>query len=155
MFTEIRDITALNEEEILALRIADNQQDFIESTTQCLAEAETDERFIPVGLYKDEIAVGFAMYGVFPHEDNTQRVWLDRYFIDERHQHKGLGKYFLQQLINYLVVKYSCQNIYLSVYDNNIVAIQLYKKFGFAFNGELDEKGEKVMVKEIHAHDYH
>ena len=155
MFTEIRDITALNEEEILALRIADNQQDFIESTTQCLAEAETDKRFIPVGLFKDEIAVGFAMYGVFPHKDNTQRVWLDRYFIDERHQHKGLGKYFLQQLIHYLTAKYSCQNIYLSVYDNNIVAIQLYKKFGFIFNGELDDNGEKVMVKEVHAYDYH
>lgn len=155
MFTEIRDITALNKEKILALRIADDQQDFIESTKQCLAEAETDERFIPVGLYREDIAVGFAMYGVFPHKDNTQRVWLDRFFIDERFQHKGLGKYFLQLLINYLVAKYSCQKIYLSVYDNNIVAIQLYKKFGFVFNGELDDKGEKVMVKEVHAHDYH
>ncbi|MGE7997758.1 N-acetyltransferase family protein [Lysinibacillus sp. NPDC093190] len=155
MFTEIRDITALNKEEILALRIADNQQNFIESTKQCLAEAATDKRFIPVGLYRADIAVGFAMYGVFPHKDNTQRVWLDRYFIDERYQHKGLGKYFLQQLIHYLVAKYSCQNIYLSVYDNNIIAIELYKKFGFVFNGELDDKGEKVMVKEVHAHDHH
>lgn len=155
MFTEIRDITDLNKKEILSLSIADSQHDFIESTVQCLAEAETDTRFIPVGLYRQDIAVGFAMYGVFPHENNTQRVWLDRYFIDERYQHQGLGKYFLQQLINYLEAKYSCQNIYLSVYDNNIVAIQLYKKFGFSFNGELDENGEKVMVKEAHAHDYH
>lgn len=155
MFTEIRDITALNKEKILALRIADYQQDFIESTKQCLAEAKTDKRFIPVGLYREDNAVGFAMYGVFPHKDNTQRVWLDRFFIDERFQHKGLGKYFLQLLIKHLVAKYSCQNIYLSVYDNNIVAIQLYKKFGFVFNGELDDKGEKVMVKEVHAHDYH
>ncbi|MGE7690938.1 GNAT family N-acetyltransferase [Lysinibacillus sp. NPDC097214] len=155
MFTEIRDITALNKEEVLTLRIADNQQDFIESTEQCLAEAKEDKRFIPVGLYKEDHAVGFAMYGMFPQKDNSQRVWLDRYFIDERYQHKGLGKYFLQQLIQYLVAKYSCQNIYLSVYDNNTVAIQLYKKFGFVFNGELDTKGEKVMVKEVYAHDYH
>lgn len=155
MFTEIRDITALNKKEVLALRIADNQQDFIESTEQCLAEAKEDKRFIPVGLYKEDNAVGFAMYGMFPQKDNSQRVWLDRYFIDERYQHKGLGKYFLQQLIQYLVAKYSCQNIYLSVYDNNTVAIQLYKKFGFVFNGELDDKGEKVMVKEVYAHDYH
>ncbi|MFJ3390341.1 MULTISPECIES: GNAT family N-acetyltransferase [unclassified Lysinibacillus] len=154
MFTEIRDITALNKEEVLALRIADNQQDFIESTQQCLAEAKADKRFIPIGLYKEDNAVGFAMYGVFPHKDNSQRVWLDRYFIDELYQHQGLGKYFLQQLIQYLVAKYSCQNIYLSVYDNNTVAIQLYKKFGFVFNGELDTKGEKVMVKEVHADDY-
>jgi len=155
MFTEIRDITALNKEEVLALHIADYQQDFIETTQQCLDEAEIDQRFIPVGLYKEGIAVGFAMYGVFPHEDDTQRVWLDRYFIDERYQHQGLGKYFLQQLIDFLQAKYNCQKIFLSVYDNNEVAIQLYQKFGFAFNGELDEKGEKVMVREVLVHDHH
>lgn len=155
MFTEIRDITALNKEEVLALHIADYQQDFIETTQQCLDEAEIDQRFIPVGLYKEGNAVGFAMYGVFPHEDDTQRVWLDRYFIDERYQHQGLGKYFLQQLIDFLTAKYNCQKIFLSVYDNNEVAIQLYQKFGFAFNGELDEKGEKVMVREVLVHDHH
>lgn len=155
MFTEIRDITALNKEEILTLRIADNQQNFIESTDQCLAEAEIDKRFIPVGLYRGDTAVGFAMYGMFPHEDNSARVWLDRYFIDERYQHKGLGKHFLQQLIDHLVATYGCQNIYLSVYDDNFAAIQLYKNFGFGFNGELDDKGEKVMVKEVHDHDNH
>ncbi|MFJ7669201.1 GNAT family N-acetyltransferase [Lysinibacillus sp. NPDC097195] len=155
MFTEIRDITALNKEEVLALHIADNQQNFIETTQQCLDEAESDQRFIPVGLYKEGSAVGFAMYGVFPHEDGTQRVWLDRYFIDERYQHQGLGKYFLQQLIKFLQVKYNCKEIFLSVYDDNVVAIQLYQKFGFVFNGELDEKGEKVMVREVFAHDNH
>jgi len=155
MFTEIRDITALNKEEVLALHIADNQQDFIETTQQCLDEAESDQRFIPVGLYKEGSAVGFAMYGVFPHEDDTQRVWLDRYFIDERYQHQGLGKYFLQRLIDFLQAKYNCQKIFLSVYENNVVAIQLYQKFGFTFNGELDEKGEKVMVREVLVYDHH
>lgn len=154
MFTEIRDITTLNKEEILELRIADYQKDFIETTLQCLTEAENDRRYIPVGLYKVDIAVGFAMYGVFPDEDDTQRVWLDRYFIDERYQHKGLGKHFLQQLIEFLTGKYHCPKLYLSVYDDNEVAIQLYKKFGFVFNGELDEQGEKVMVKEVHNHDH-
>ncbi|GLC89542.1 GNAT family N-acetyltransferase [Lysinibacillus piscis] len=155
MFTDIRDITAYNKQEILALRIATDQQHFIESTTECLEEAQQDCRFVPVGLYKANTAVGFAMYGVFPHDDNTQRVWLDRYLIDEQHQHQGLGKYFLQQLIHYLTNKYHCKQIYLSVYDDNAVAIQLYKKFGFYFNGELDDKGEKIMVKELTSYDNH
>lgn len=94
MFTEIRDITALNKQNVLALHIAANQQDFIETTQQCLDEAASDQRFIPVGLYREDTVVGFAMYGLFPHEDGSQRVWLDRYLIDERYQHKGLGKYF-------------------------------------------------------------
>lgn len=65
MFTEIRDITTFNKKEILALRIADNQQHFIETTDQCLTEAEMDRRFTPLGLYKDNTVIGFAMYGLF------------------------------------------------------------------------------------------
>ncbi|POZ54735.1 Spermine/spermidine acetyltransferase [Lysinibacillus sphaericus] len=155
MFTEIRDITALNKENVLALHIAANQQDFIETTQQCLDEAASDRRFIPVGLYREDTVVGFAMYGLFPHEDGSQRVWLDRFLIDERYQHKGLGKYFLQQLIDFLQATYNCEKIFLSVYDNNKVAIHLYQLFGFVFNGELDEKGEKVMVREVRTHDDH
>ncbi|GKV55927.1 spermine/spermidine acetyltransferase [Sporosarcina sp. NCCP-2222] len=151
MFTEIRD--DFNEEEILALRIADEQEGFIESTLECLQEAEHDRRFIPVGLYMEDRAVGFAMYGMFPHAENEQRVWLDRFLIDERYQHQGLGKHFLEFLLRYLTDLYDCRQLFLSVYETNTAAIHLYKKFGFAFNGELDENGEKVMVKEIHKHD--
>ncbi|WP_347272110.1 GNAT family N-acetyltransferase, partial [Bacillus velezensis] len=63
--------------------------------------------------------MGFAIYGLFPHEDYSQRVWLDRYLIDEQYQGQGLGKHFLQQLIHYLTEKFNCSQIYLSVYDNN------------------------------------
>ncbi|QTD40676.1 GNAT family N-acetyltransferase [Sporosarcina sp. Te-1] len=153
MFTEIRDITVFNKEEMAALRIADDQEGFIESTQQCLQEAENDRRFIPVGLYMNDIAVGFAMYGAFPHEEEQQRVWLDRYLIDERYQHQGLGKHFMHLLLQHIINRYNCSQLFLSVYETNEVAIQLYKKFGFVFNGELDENGEKVMVKEISRHD--
>ncbi|MGG0668450.1 GNAT family N-acetyltransferase [Sporosarcina koreensis] len=154
MFSEIRKVTNLNKEEILSLHIADEQEGFIETTLQCLKEAKNDRRFVPVGLYKGDIAVGFAMYGAFKQDQGEQRVWLDRYFIDERYQHRGLGKYFLQQLICYLQATFHCNRIYLSVFDDNEVAIQLYKKFGFVFNGEIDENGEMVMVKEVGNDDY-
>lgn len=149
MFSEIQNVTRLNKEEILALKIADEQIGFLETTEECLAEAEEDPRVVPVGLYKENRAVGFAMYGQFQQEDGTPRVWLDRYFIDERYQQMGLGKYYLQLLIHYLAEFYHTEQIYLSVYEDNTVAIRLYEQFGFRFNGENDEKGEKIMVKEV------
>lgn len=42
--------------------------------------------------------------------------------------------------------EYPNTDIYLSVYEENKTAVSLYKLFGFEFNGELDTKGEKVMV---------
>ncbi|MGB9943845.1 spermine/spermidine acetyltransferase, partial [Bacillus subtilis] len=106
----------------------------------------------PVGLYYEGDLVGFAMYGLFPEydEDNKNgRVWLDRFFIDERYQGKGLGKKMLKALIQHLAELYKCKRIYLSIFENNIHAIRLYQRFGFQFNGELDFNGEKVMVKEL------
>lgn len=149
MFLEVQDITDLNEADILALKIAEAQRGFLETTSECLAEAKEEARYVPVGLYKGKLPVGFAMYGKFNWINGEPRVWLDRYFIDERYQGKGFGKYYLQVLIDHLVAKYHAERIYLSVYDDNVVAIQLYKKFDFHFNGELDENGEKIMVKEI------
>ena len=42
--------------------------------------------------------------------------------------------------------EYSCDTIYLSVYETNSHAIHLYQQIGFHFNGEYDTNGEHVMV---------
>lgn len=140
MSREIRDITSSNEKEILSLNITKEQHHFIEPISQCLAEAKEDNRYVPLGLYKNDKAVGFSMYGKF--ED---QVWLDRFLIDKRFQGTGLGQYFMQKLIEFLKIKFPTNNIYLSVYENNKRAIKLYKKLGFIFINEEDENGEKVM----------
>lgn len=149
MVASIRNITISNKDEILALHVAKAQEGFIETTQECLEEAGENANFVPVGLYVDDIPVGFAMYGSFQDEKEGQRVWLDRFLIDSHYQGKGYGRLFLEQLIQHLIAKYQCKKIYLSVYDNNKHAIHLYQQYGFFFTGELDTKGEKVMVKDI------
>ncbi|AHM66835.1 MULTISPECIES: GNAT family N-acetyltransferase [Paenibacillus] len=142
MFSEIRVVTSSNEKEVLSLSIAKDQRQFVESISQCLQEAREDTRFVPVGLYKNAIPVGFAMYGKFEDE-----VWFDRFLIDERFQGMGLGKYFMEKLISFLENEYPGHHIYLSVYENNIHAIQLYKQFGFTFTGDYYTPKEKIMNK--------
>ncbi|HHY72030.1 MAG TPA: GNAT family N-acetyltransferase [Bacillus bacterium] len=144
MFREIRDITSSNKKEILLLNIAEEQRGFIESIPQCLKEAREDYRFVPVGLYENGTAVGFAMYGKF-----EEQVWLDRFLIDERFQGKGLGKYFLQEIILFLEEKFTGHDIYLTVFKDNTRAIQLYKRFGFFFTGEKYKRNEEIMRKKV------
>ena len=43
-------------------------------------------------------------------------------------------------------MEYSSNTVYLSVYENNRHAIQLYQQLGFRFNGEYDAKGERIMA---------
>ena len=145
----IHDVIKENEEEILGLRVSEKQTNFIETTQQCLDEAKECAQYKPVGLYVNDKLVGFAMYGRLPNEDKNSRVWLDRFLIDANYQGKGYGTIMLQALIQKLVQEFSCQKIYLSVYEDNQSAVYLYEKFGFQFNDELDINGEKIMVKNI------
>ncbi|MBD0408726.1 GNAT family N-acetyltransferase [Bacillus sp. 1021] len=152
MTIEIRAVTEENRADILALHVSESQALFIETAEECLQDAEDCRHYQPAGLYVDGELVGFAMYGWFPEydeENKNGRVWLDRFFIDERYQGRGLGRLMLDALIHYLAQLYDCRRIYLSLFEDNVHALRLYQKFGFRFNEELDSNGEKVMVKEL------
>ncbi|WP_027701600.1 GNAT family N-acetyltransferase [Metaclostridioides mangenotii] len=131
--------------DLINLSVKNNQSDFIESNLYSIAESKFEEAWKTVGIYNDDILIGFSMYGKL--EDN--RVWLDRFMIDHKFQGRGYGKLSLKFLIDSLYREYECEEIYLSIYEANINAIELYKSYGFEFNGELDTKGEKVMVLDI------
>ncbi len=143
----INEVTNDNINDILKLHINEEQQSFIETPQQCLDEAKACSNFKPVGLYWEKNLVGFAMYGFFPEEGINGRVWLDRFLIDAKHQGLGLGSIMLKALIQRLEQEYSCHEIYLSIIAGNQSAINLYQKFDFKFNGEVDDNDEKLMVK--------
>lgn len=146
----IKNINEANYEEILNLKVGKNQENFIESIGECLEEASQASNWKTVGIYDSDNAVGFAMYGLFLDEGKNGRVWLDRFLISYEHQGKGYGEVGVRLLIERLYEEYKYKKIYLSVYDNNKGAISLYKKIGFEFNGEVDTKGEKVMVIKLY-----
>lgn len=132
--------------EVLKLEIEPYQQNFIESVAECLEEAREFALWRPVELYYNEQLIGFAMYGLW-HENHQDRVWLDRYLIDKRYQGQGLGKKVLAQLVEHIYTEYQCQEIYLSLYEDNHKAMHLYRQFGFVMTGEKDIHQEIIMVK--------
>ncbi|WP_394920657.1 GNAT family N-acetyltransferase [uncultured Robinsoniella sp.] len=136
-------ITDLNLADILHLQLPAEQRHFIETPLECLKEAEELHDWQPRGIYHKEQLIGFTMYGEILSE---QRVWMDRFLIDQKYQGQGHGKKALSGLIQHLFDKYSCKEIYLSLYPDNQRAFALYCNLGFDLNGELDTKGEQIMV---------
>lgn len=137
-------VTAENRSEVSALHVASGQEGFIETVAQCLEEAREQSVWNPVGIYADEIAVGFSMYGYWP---RSRRAWLDRLLIDGRYQHRGYGRAAVRLLLERIREEYpDCRDILLSVYADNPRAARLYEQFGFTFNGEKDVNGEDVMI---------
>lgn len=139
-------VTPLNRANMEQLDTTPEQTGFVESVKDCLAEADKRKSWRPVGIYDGDLLVGFAMYGFFWEYFPFGRVWLDRLLIDSRYQGRGYGKTAVTELLAKLYKEYHRKKIYLSVYDNNTAAINLYQELGFCFNGQLDMHGEKIMV---------
>lgn len=145
----LRKVDNSNLDDILNLRVNKGQKNFIETTEECLNEARELELWRPVGIYSGEELIGFSMYGLFKEEGKNGRVWLDRLLIDKKYQGLCYGRKSLELLLEILKEEYNHDEVFLSIYDDNLVGIELYEKIGFKFNGEIDTKGEKVMVKNL------
>ncbi len=145
----IKDINNENYNDALNLKVRKDQEGFIETVEECLDEAKRVPLWRTVGIYCKNDLIGFAMYGLWKMEGDCGRLWLDRFMIGEDFQGRGYGKESLKLLVDRLYKEYNRNEIYISVYDNNILAIRMYEKVGFKFNGELDINGEKIMKLEL------
>ena len=142
----IKEVNPENIEAIKALKVKTDQTKDIETNEESINEALEYTLWRPSGIYDENTLIGFAMFGEWTNEDQTSRVWLDRFMIDEKFQHQGYGKSGIKFICNYLFEHYQCNEIYLSVFESNTHARRLYESLHFKYNGELDYGGELVMV---------
>ncbi|MGL4741812.1 MAG: GNAT family N-acetyltransferase [Sarcina sp.] len=136
-----------NFHDVINLKVSENQINFIESNEDSIAESKCYKFWNPKCIYEDDILIGFCMYGQIEFEDN--RVWLDRFMIDEKYQGNGFGKKAFKHILDEIKKEYNCGQIYLSIFEENERSLKLYKENSFKFNGEVDYGGELVMVKRI------
>ena len=146
MNIQFEKVTENNIDEVLKLDVKEDQKTLIESVSECLREAAEKSCWRPVGIYNNGILIGFAMYCFWKEDSPNGRVWMDRFLIDAGFQGKGYGSAAFPLLLERIKEEYQCSEICLSVFKDNELAISLYEKNGFRFNGEKDIKGEDIMV---------
>lgn len=146
MNVELREINKDNREKCMMLTVAEEQTQYICSNRDSLNDAaENDIVARPFAIYIDEVMVGFTMFAFDEtYEEPDDRYWLWRFMIDEKQQGKGYGRLALQEIIKYFN-KHGANHIKLSTKESNIVAISLYRKFGFKENGEMN--GEETVFE--------
>ncbi|MFI3227320.1 MAG: GNAT family N-acetyltransferase [Clostridia bacterium] len=136
-----------NFDEKIDIAVLNHQTYYIENIEECLNEAKYYDGWNAYKIIIDDEIVAFAMYGQFPEENN--RVYLDRFFIDGKHQRKGYFRQIMPVLLDKIAKQYKVSEIYASVYKDNEVAYNLFIEQGFELNGEKDLNGETVMKKKI------
>ena len=150
-------ITGTNVWEILELKVAKEQENFVASNDISIIEAYTaitgNGYAYSFGIYYNDTAVGFLMIG-FDKDDywddapqiasNNYNLW--RFMIDEKYQNKGYGKEALRLALDF-IKSFPCgqaEYCWLSYEPENKTARHLYHSFGFVETGDMD--GEEVIA---------
>lgn len=141
----LRNISEENRGEIIALKVAENQREYIASNEDSLREAEYNPGVARAfGIYSGDRAVGFAMFAFDEENDDPHdRFWLWRFMIDESLQGQGFGRAALTEIIKYFREN-GADEITLSTKESNRNALALYYSFGFEENGDMND-GETVL----------
>ena len=134
-------ITPANRAQLVALSVAAEQRDFVATNADSLCEADGNQACFPFAIAVDGSVVGFAMYALDPDDGN---YWIYRLMIDQRHQHRGIGRAALAELIALMSALPNCPRIVLGVEPGNSAARALYESAGFVATGEVIG-GEAVM----------
>jgi diamine N-acetyltransferase len=153
----LRPIDSSNYRECIELSVAPDQERFVASNQQSLAEAYVwREAAEPLAVYSDDEMVGFGLLfplgdadadDSVPEPDALRGYILVRLMIDGRFQGHGYGRAALDAIIE-IVRARKLATIRLSVVPENEQALEFYRRNGFVETGEI-HGGEIVMEREV------
>ncbi len=75
MLLKFEPVCRKDRKDIEALQMFPSQSGYIESVVECLEEADWIREWRPVGIYDEEVLVGFAMYG-FLNRQRKESGWI-------------------------------------------------------------------------------
>jgi diamine N-acetyltransferase len=151
----LREITEENAHDVLALRGTPEQDRFVSSVVDSLAEADEYPQANPWprAVYADEQPVGFVMlsWNVEPQPPEIFGPWfLWKLLIDHRHQGKGYGREVVEQVVE-LVGAQGAIELLTSCVPGEGGPAGFYSRLGFVPTGELDPSGEVLLRRSIAA----
>ncbi len=137
---ELREITPNNYAAAQTLAVRPDQQDFVATITESLADAFVYKQAIFQLAYVEEQPIGYVV--VYPFvESGQQHLNIVRLMIDQHSQGRGYGKALLDctlALARQLTPK--VEVVRISVIPKNTRALNLYKSFGFIESGVEHEE---------------
>lgn len=136
----LKEIDRNNFYDVIKLKVADEQSEFVASNLFSLAQAKAFPECVCLAIYHADVLVGFTMYCI---DEDDHEYWIYRLMIDNNHQSKGYGKTAMERLIERIKEDMNHRVIYISFEPENVWAKQLYEKLGFKADGRVID-GEVV-----------
>jgi diamine N-acetyltransferase len=143
----LREITKENWRDILRLKVAPYQEQFVASNAASITEAHFNPEVAWFrAIYAGDVPVGFLML-----EDNVaqQEYFLWRFMIAEQYQGRGYGRKALELLFAYVKTRPGADAVETSCVPAKGGPGPFYEKMGFVYTGTEEEDGELCMRREL------
>ncbi|WP_456278398.1 GNAT family N-acetyltransferase [Bacillus sp. AK128] len=142
MNLSLKSINRDNWEDAIALSVTEEQKSYMASNLYSIAEVQFLENFQAMGVYLDELLIGFTLFGIDPDDGN---YWIYRLMIDKEYQGNGYGKKAVELVISKIKEMNTTNNslIMIGYHPLNIGAKVTYEKAGFV-ETEMAPWGEQL-----------
>ena len=145
----LRELTEANRDEVLALRVAPGQENFVSDVATSLEQAASYPEANPWyrAAYAGEEPVGFVMlsWDCVPRPPEIIGPWfLWKLMIDEHHQRRGYGRDVVR-LVADLLREQGAHELFSSYVTGDDGPWPFYERLGFVQTGELDPVGEVII----------
>ncbi len=149
MVVALREITDVNREAVLALRVAPGQERFVGSVRSALADAAQYPQAKPWyrAVCAGDEPVGFVLvsWNVEPQPPEIIGPWfLRKLLVDERHQGRGHGADAVRQVAALLRAD-GATELLTSYVPAEGGPAGFYARLGFVPTGDLDVNGEIIV----------
>jgi GNAT superfamily N-acetyltransferase len=146
----LREVTDENRQAVLAIRVAPAQVRFVGTVAGALEDASQSPEGKPWyrAIYAGEQPVGFIMlsWDVTPEPPRIIGPWfLWKLLVDERHQGRGHGRAAVR-LVADIVRANGAAELLTSCIPGDEGPELFYRRIGFSSTGDVDEKGEIILV---------
>ena len=145
----LREITDANVEPVLQVRTTAEQERFVSTVADSLAEAAANPQGNPWyrAIYVEDQPVGFVMLSWDveaqpPHINGPWFLW--KLLIDSRYQRRGYGREVLRQVVE-LVREHGATELLTSYVPGDGGPAGFYARLGFLPRGDVDPDGEIIL----------
>jgi len=122
------------------LKLGKGQERFVSHPIRSLAQAYVYyHQCTPFGIFYEEIMVGYLMV-IYDYDLEEYNIW--HMMIDKKFQGKGYGRAAMEACLAYISSKPfgDSNRVALTCHRENLAALGLYHKLGFAETGNYDDE---------------
>lgn len=142
----LKEVTAENWQQVIALRMPQIHRDLVPSNSYSLAESKFVSDRIPLAVYDDETLIGLV---VVSYSESIGRGWIHRFMIDHHFINKGYSRKTIKMVIRRMRRLPGCQMIGVDYRPKNTILEQFYDGLHFQKTDQTTDAGDVIAILRV------